>query len=213
MSFPYNSDKASLGRNIAFGVHSNALFLFVFNVKLNVINYRKKKTIRIHCDKEDECPKWQVTENALLIFFAEIHANSQTPGDGLPTKCRLTWSGLVNFAVLDFAFIVSRLGKIRDRSLPIRLRIGDWGFEAGIGYRNRGVSWKFDPGFTAGNDLKRFRVLLKDPLEEEEEMKVAVGSPGTWSGLLLRVGQCAFAGASIGVMLSAFGFSSYTAFW
>ncbi|RRT53813.1 hypothetical protein BHE74_00015769 [Ensete ventricosum] len=43
-------------------------------------------------------------------------------------------------------------------------------------------------------------------------MKVAVGSPGTWSGLLLRVGQCAFAGASIGVMLSAFGFSSYTAF-
>ncbi|WOL09293.1 CASP-like protein 5B3 [Canna indica] len=43
-------------------------------------------------------------------------------------------------------------------------------------------------------------------------MKVVVGSPGTWSGLLLRVGQCAFAGASIGVMLSAYGFSNYTAF-
>ncbi|KAG1371745.1 CASP-like protein 5B3 [Cocos nucifera] len=43
-------------------------------------------------------------------------------------------------------------------------------------------------------------------------MKVVVGSPGTWSGLLLRTGQCVFAGASIGVMLSAFGFSNYTAF-
>lgn len=46
-----------------------------------------------------------------------------------------------------------------------------------------------------------------------EEMKVVAGSPGTWSGLLLRTGQCVFAGASIGVMLSAFGFSNYTAFW
>ncbi|KAG6476291.1 CASP-like protein 5B3 [Zingiber officinale] len=43
-------------------------------------------------------------------------------------------------------------------------------------------------------------------------MKVVVGSPGTWSGLLLRTGQCAFAGASIAVMLSAYGFSNYTAF-
>ncbi|KAG1337825.1 CASP-like protein 5B3 [Cocos nucifera] len=43
-------------------------------------------------------------------------------------------------------------------------------------------------------------------------MKVVVGSPGTWSGLLLRIGQCAFAGASIGVMVSALGFSNYTAF-
>ncbi|WOL14920.1 CASP-like protein 5B3 [Canna indica] len=43
-------------------------------------------------------------------------------------------------------------------------------------------------------------------------MKVVVGSPGTWSGLLLRTGQCLFAGASIGVMVSALGFSNYTAF-
>ncbi|THU63849.1 hypothetical protein C4D60_Mb01t20170 [Musa balbisiana] len=43
-------------------------------------------------------------------------------------------------------------------------------------------------------------------------MKVVFGSPGTWSGLLLRTGQWVFAGASIGVMLSAFGFSNYTAF-
>ncbi|KAJ6806837.1 CASP-like protein 5B3 isoform X1 [Iris pallida] len=43
-------------------------------------------------------------------------------------------------------------------------------------------------------------------------MKVVVGSPGTVSGLLLRLGQCLFAGASIGVMVSAFGFSNYTAF-
>ncbi|RWW13295.1 hypothetical protein GW17_00023006, partial [Ensete ventricosum] len=49
--------------------------------------------------------------------------------------------------------------------------------------------------------------------EEEVEMKVVVGSPGTWSGLLLRTGQCVFAGASIGVMVSALGFSNYTAFW
>lgn len=44
-------------------------------------------------------------------------------------------------------------------------------------------------------------------------MKDVVGSPGTWSSLILRFGQCAFAGASIGVMASALGFSSYTAFW
>ncbi|CAL9117425.1 unnamed protein product [Musa textilis] len=43
-------------------------------------------------------------------------------------------------------------------------------------------------------------------------MKVVVGSPGTWSGMLLRVGQCAFAAASICWMLSAFGFSNYTAY-
>ncbi|KAG0487827.1 hypothetical protein HPP92_006638 [Vanilla planifolia] len=43
-------------------------------------------------------------------------------------------------------------------------------------------------------------------------MKVLVGSPGTVSGLLLRTGQCLFAGASIAVMVSASGFSSYTAF-
>ncbi|CAI0427278.1 unnamed protein product [Linum tenue] len=43
-------------------------------------------------------------------------------------------------------------------------------------------------------------------------MKELLGSPGTVSGLLLRLGQCAFAAASIGVMVSANGFSSYTAF-
>ncbi|XP_038721148.1 CASP-like protein 5B2 isoform X1 [Tripterygium wilfordii] len=44
-------------------------------------------------------------------------------------------------------------------------------------------------------------------------MKDVMGSPGTVSGLLLRIGQCAFAAASIGVMASAIGFSTFTAFW
>lgn len=43
-------------------------------------------------------------------------------------------------------------------------------------------------------------------------MKDLIGSPGTVSGFLLRVGQCLFAGASIGVMVTADRFSSYTAF-
>ncbi|KAG8649362.1 CASP-like protein 5B2 isoform X1 [Manihot esculenta] len=43
-------------------------------------------------------------------------------------------------------------------------------------------------------------------------MKEFIGSPGTVSGLVLRIGQCAFAAASIGIMASASGFSSYTAF-
>ncbi|EOY18019.1 PREDICTED: CASP-like protein 5B2 isoform X1 [Theobroma cacao] len=38
------------------------------------------------------------------------------------------------------------------------------------------------------------------------------GSPGKLSGLLLRVGQCSFAAASIGVMVSAPGFFNSTAF-
>lgn len=33
------------------------------------------------------------------------------------------------------------------------------------------------------------------------------------SGMILRLGQCATAAASIGVMVSAYGFSNYTAFW
>lgn len=45
------------------------------------------------------------------------------------------------------------------------------------------------------------------------DMKVVMGSPGTRSGLLLRIGQCLFAGASIAVMVTALGFSNYTAFW
>ncbi|XP_031104291.1 CASP-like protein 5B2 [Ipomoea triloba] len=43
-------------------------------------------------------------------------------------------------------------------------------------------------------------------------MKVFVGSPGSVSGLLLRIGQCLFAAGSIGVMASAYGFSNFTAF-
>ncbi|XP_052174129.1 CASP-like protein 5B2 [Diospyros lotus] len=43
-------------------------------------------------------------------------------------------------------------------------------------------------------------------------MKELLGRPGTVSGLVLRIGQCFFAASSIGVMVSAFGFSSYTAF-
>ncbi|KAH0780377.1 hypothetical protein KY290_006804 [Solanum tuberosum] len=43
-------------------------------------------------------------------------------------------------------------------------------------------------------------------------MKHLVGSPGTVSGLLLRLGQCLLAAGSIGVMVSASGFSNYTAF-
>ncbi|KAI8564093.1 hypothetical protein RHMOL_Rhmol03G0155600 [Rhododendron molle] len=43
-------------------------------------------------------------------------------------------------------------------------------------------------------------------------MKDLFGSPGKVSGLLLRIGQCLFASASIGVMASASGFSTTTAF-
>ncbi|XP_076941114.1 CASP-like protein 5B2 [Bidens hawaiensis] len=38
------------------------------------------------------------------------------------------------------------------------------------------------------------------------------GSPGSVSGLMLRIGQCVCAAASIAWMVSASGFSSYTAF-
>lgn len=41
---------------------------------------------------------------------------------------------------------------------------------------------------------------------------VLFGSPGTVSGLFLRIGQCGFAVASIVVMASASGFSTATAF-
>lgn len=44
-------------------------------------------------------------------------------------------------------------------------------------------------------------------------MKDLIGRPGTKSGLALRICQSAFAAASIGVMVSALGFSSFTAFW
>ncbi|KAA8539680.1 hypothetical protein F0562_026372 [Nyssa sinensis] len=43
-------------------------------------------------------------------------------------------------------------------------------------------------------------------------MKNLFGSPGMKSGLVLRIGQCLFAAASIAVMASASGFSTATAF-
>ncbi|KAL2227480.1 UNVERIFIED_CONTAM: CASP-like protein 5B3 [Sesamum indicum] len=43
-------------------------------------------------------------------------------------------------------------------------------------------------------------------------MKEVFGSPGKKSGLILRIGQCVFAAASIAVMASASGFSTTTAF-
>ncbi|CAO2820314.1 CASP-like protein 5B2 isoform X1 [Amaranthus tricolor] len=43
-------------------------------------------------------------------------------------------------------------------------------------------------------------------------MKDVVGSPGTKTGLLLRIGQCGFAAASIALMVCSAGFSNYTAF-
>ncbi|KAM7526386.1 hypothetical protein LguiA_016288 [Lonicera macranthoides] len=43
-------------------------------------------------------------------------------------------------------------------------------------------------------------------------MKELIGGPGTISGMMLRIGQFLFASASIGAMVSALGFSNYTAF-
>ncbi|XP_039013486.1 CASP-like protein 5B2 [Hibiscus syriacus] len=43
-------------------------------------------------------------------------------------------------------------------------------------------------------------------------MKEVIGRPGSVSGLTLRITQCAFAAASIALMVSVSGFSSYTAF-
>ena len=47
----------------------------------------------------------------------------------------------------------------------------------------------------------------------KEEMPGLAGRPGSWGGLVLRVGQTFFAAACIGVMGSSLGFASYTAFW
>ncbi|KAM3191445.1 hypothetical protein ACQJBY_068990 [Aegilops geniculata] len=44
-------------------------------------------------------------------------------------------------------------------------------------------------------------------------MKRIVGSPGTWSGMALRVSQCVFAAASAAAMSSAFGSLNYTAYF
>ncbi|KAI3939107.1 hypothetical protein MKX01_001975 [Papaver californicum] len=43
-------------------------------------------------------------------------------------------------------------------------------------------------------------------------MKILIGGPGSISGLTLKLGEFLFASASIGVMVSAYGFSSYTAY-
>ncbi|KAI5002438.1 CASP-like protein 5B3 [Hordeum vulgare subsp. vulgare] len=44
-------------------------------------------------------------------------------------------------------------------------------------------------------------------------MKRVVGSPGTWSGMALRLSQCVFAAASNFALHSAFGYSDYSAFF
>ncbi|GKB79905.1 hypothetical protein Tco_1177428, partial [Tanacetum coccineum] len=43
-------------------------------------------------------------------------------------------------------------------------------------------------------------------------MKMMFGRPGSKSGMLLRIGQCLCAAASVAFMVSANGFSNYTAF-
>ncbi|KAG8380750.1 hypothetical protein BUALT_Bualt06G0048500 [Buddleja alternifolia] len=48
--------------------------------------------------------------------------------------------------------------------------------------------------------------------ESQKMIQELFGSPGKKSGLILRIGQCVFAAASIGVMASASGFSATTAF-
>lgn len=62
---------------------------------------------------------------------------------------------------------------------------------------------------------RNLRVLgfSKSAERGKEEMKDLVGRPGSVSGLLLRLGQCAFAASAIGVMVGAYGFSTFTAFW
>ncbi|KAF7032918.1 hypothetical protein CFC21_044047 [Triticum aestivum] len=44
-------------------------------------------------------------------------------------------------------------------------------------------------------------------------MKRVVGSPGTWSGMALRLSQSVFAAASTFSMVSGFGYSNYSAFF
>jgi hypothetical protein len=44
-------------------------------------------------------------------------------------------------------------------------------------------------------------------------MRELAGSPGSCSGLALRLGQFLFAAGSVCVMASAAGFADYTAFW
>ncbi|KAM3335479.1 hypothetical protein ACQJBY_029770 [Aegilops geniculata] len=43
-------------------------------------------------------------------------------------------------------------------------------------------------------------------------MKRVAGSPGTWSGMALRLSQCVFAAASVFALVSGFGDSNYSAY-
>lgn len=45
------------------------------------------------------------------------------------------------------------------------------------------------------------------------KMKDFIGTPGTFTGLFLRISQFVFAAASIASMATAAGFANYTAFW
>jgi len=47
----------------------------------------------------------------------------------------------------------------------------------------------------------------------EEKMKDFPGTPGTFTGLVLRVSQCLFAAASIASMATSHNFFKITAFW
>ncbi|XP_024989432.1 CASP-like protein 5B1 [Cynara cardunculus var. scolymus] len=49
--------------------------------------------------------------------------------------------------------------------------------------------------------------------QSQSDMKSLFGSPGNPTGLLLRMGQCLFAAASLALMASASGFSTATSFW
>lgn len=44
-------------------------------------------------------------------------------------------------------------------------------------------------------------------------MKDFPGTPGTWTGLILRISQCMFAAGSIASMATTSSFFSVTAFW
>nr|XP_051186450.1 CASP-like protein 5B3 [Lolium perenne] len=50
-------------------------------------------------------------------------------------------------------------------------------------------------------------------MTKAKRMEQMVGSPGTWSGMVLRVSQCVFAAASVCAMLTAFLFSESPAFF
>lgn len=49
--------------------------------------------------------------------------------------------------------------------------------------------------------------------ELEENMLDFAGTPGTLTGLVLRVLQCAFAAGAVASMATSVGFYNFTAFW